>query len=76
MTPEQALAAALRSCPNHPYMVLPGPVEITGSFVASAMKWFADNGWALVAVPKDSTGRDLELLCRCKPAVIGFGVTR
>jgi len=58
MTPEQALAEALRSCPNHPYMVLPGPVEITGSFVQSAMKWFADNGWELrsTSAPKDWGG--------------------
>jgi len=47
VTPEQALAAALRSCPNHAWMVGPGPTDITGSFVVAAMKWFADNGWEL-----------------------------
>lgn len=47
MTPEQALATALRSCGNHPWMVLPGPVDITGTFVTAAMQWFAANNWEL-----------------------------
>ena len=37
-SPEQRIIAAIRSWPNHPWMVLPGPTDLAGSLAAHLVK--------------------------------------
>lgn len=38
MTPEQRVVEAIRSWPNHPWLVLPGPIDIAGGLAAHLVK--------------------------------------